>query len=272
MAPARTAPLRARSASLSSSQAATAMPAAIAMGMPPTSMILSLIRMTPPTDWRASCPPAVAGLLRRRPPLPPFLFRPDMMFRDRGRARNRRLLAVRLEGVAEPAHCADEAWVGRVGLDLAPDSRDAHVDGAVEGLGVARVGDIEQIFARQHAARMIGKGLEEQELRLGQGLRLPILVAQAVRVDVEPLGAEADAAPGRGLRRGDARAAPQDRADARDQLAQFARLGEIVVRAELQPDDPVDGARGGGEHDDRHVARRLELAHDRDRKSTRLNS
>ena len=37
----------------------------------------------------------------------------------------------------------------RIGLDLAADARDAHVDGAVEGVRVAGVGEVEQALARQ---------------------------------------------------------------------------------------------------------------------------
>jgi hypothetical protein len=41
-------------------------------------------------------------------------------------------------------------------------------------------------------------------------------------------------------RRACAPAAPEYRADTRQQLAKAERLGDIVVRAELQPDHPVD--------------------------------
>ena len=58
-------------------------------------------------------------------------------------------------------------------------------------------------------------------------------------------------------------AAPQHRADARQKLAQLGGLGEIVVGAELQPHDPVDRARRGGQHDDRNVAGLLQEADQR---------
>ena len=47
--------------------------------------------------------------------------------------------------------------------------------------------------------------------------------------------------------------APQDGAHPRQQLARVERLGQVVVGAELEPDDLVDVVALGGEHDDRRV-------------------
>src|SRR5262249_14346409 len=65
----------------------------------------------------------------------------------------------------------------------------------------------------------------------------------------------------RGARGGNL-AAAKHRTDAGDQLAQLTRLGEVIVGAELEADDAVDGARRRGEHDDRHARALLEGAHD----------
>ena len=48
--------------------------------------------------------------------------------------------------------------------------------------------------------------------------------------------------------------APQHGADPRDELGQLERLRHVVVRAELEPDDDVDGVRARREEDDRHLA------------------
>ena len=56
------------------------------------------------------------------------------------------------------------------------------------------------------------------------------------------------------------RAATDDGADARDELAEAERLDDVVVGAELQPDDPVDLFGARGHHDDRHVGARPQLA------------
>ena len=53
--------------------------------------------------------------------------------------------------------------------------------------------------------------------------------------------------------------AAQQRADARDELAQAIRLGEVVVRAHLQAEDLVDLVGLDGEHEDRLP--QAELAH-----------
>ena len=46
--------------------------------------------------------------------------------------------------------------------------------------------------------------------------------------------------------------APQHRPDARDELLGAERLGDVVVRAELEPDERVGLVGARGEHDDRH--------------------
>ena len=54
-------------------------------------------------------------------------------------------------------------------------------------------------------------------------------------------------------------AAAQHRPDAGDQLARRVRLGDVVVGAELQPDDLVDLAVARGHHDHRHARPRPQL-------------
>ena len=56
--------------------------------------------------------------------------------------------------------------------------------------------------------------------------------------------------------------ASSDGADARDELAQPERLDDVVVRAELEPDDAVDLLALGGDHDDRDVRASAQLAAD----------
>src|SRR5215207_5075372 len=176
------------------------------------------------------------------------------------------VLAVRGKHIAGAANRADDARMGRIGLDLPPDAGDAHVDGAVEGVGVAGVREVEEPLARQHPPRMVDEGLEEVELRGRQRVVDAFVVLQHAGLDVEPLRPEANLLPGgpggAGGRRGLARPA-DDGADARHELAQLGRLCQIVVGAEFEADDAVDRARGRGQHDDRHVGRFLEVADDR---------
>ncbi len=94
--------------------------------------------------------------------------------------------------VAGAADRADHGRVRRIGLDLAADAGDAHVDGAVEGFAVARLRKVEQSFARQHSLGVFRKRLQQREFGADQRMLVALLVAQDLRVDVEPLGAEAD--------------------------------------------------------------------------------
>ena len=45
-----------------------------------------------------------------------------------------------------------------------------------------------------------------------------------------------------------------ERSQSEHRLSQLERLGEVVVGAELEPDDLVVEPVGGGEHEDRHAA------------------
>ena len=63
----------------------------------------------------------------------------------------------------------------------------------------------------------------------------------------------------RGAACGRGPAASLDRADASDELSGGERLHDVVVRSELEPDDPVDLFAAGGEHHDRHVGARADL-------------
>src|SRR6185437_15887094 len=81
-------------------------------------------------------------------------------------------------------------------------------------------------------------------LRQGE---LAALEDRSTRGDVElqPVDAE-DTRSGGGVE------PPHDRPDPRNELAQAVRLDEIVVRAELQADDPVDLLASCADDDDRH--------------------
>ena len=86
----------------------------------------------------------------------------------------------------------------------------------------------------------------------------PFSVAGALR-RVEPDGADLDrrvAGAGRRAR------APQHRPDPRDHLAGAERLDDVVVGAELEPDDPVGLLAARREDDDRDARRRAQLAAD----------
>src|SRR5262245_7769410 len=109
-------------------------------------------------------------------------------------------------------------------LDLAADAGDAHVDGAVEGFAVARLREVEQALAREHALGVFRKRLQQRELGTDQWMLVAFLVAQHLRVHVEPFGAEADRRTTAGRRahghwRWHRHTPPQHRAHAREELA-----------------------------------------------------
>src|SRR5438445_12472887 len=73
------------------------------------------------------------------------------------------------EQIAAGAHRLDDGRIGRIGLDLAADAADQHVDGALERAGVAPLREVEQAVARQHAAGALAE--RPQQVALGAGYR-----------------------------------------------------------------------------------------------------
>ncbi len=58
-----------------------------------------------------------------------------------------RLVAGRREQISAASDGTDDRGLGRVRFDLAPDSHDAQIDGAIEGFAVARIGQFQQALA-----------------------------------------------------------------------------------------------------------------------------
>src|SRR5437867_2081055 len=181
------------------------------------------------------------------------------------------LLARRREQVAAASDRANDRGLGRVDLDLAPDAHDAQIDGSVEGFGVARIGQLQQPFARQHPLRIGREHFQQAEFGRRQRVLVAFVVAQRLGFEVEPFGAEpyqlllldlcSRSLRSRRLGR---RAAAKHRADARHQFAQLAGFCDVVVGAEFEADDAVDRACGRRQHDDGNVDAALQVANDRE--------
>src|SRR5262245_24176480 len=110
-----------------------------------------------------------------------------------------------------------------------------------------------ELIARKHALRSGEERGEEIELAPGEGNVLPFGAGKAPQAYVElPAGEAVDAdllqAVGHRLLR---LAAPQQRADAREELARRERLGEVIVGPQLEAHDAVGFVLAPGEHDDR---------------------
>ena len=114
----------------------------------------------------------------------------------------------------------------------------------------ARLPDLlEQAAAAQRGAGIAGERCEQLEL-LRRQVELDLVEKRAPRalVDLEV------ADPQRGGDTFAARPTAGDRTDAGDQLAQPERLDDVVVGAELEPDDAVGFFSARGDDDDRHAA------------------
>src|SRR3989442_15393989 len=113
---------------------------------------------------------------------------------------------------------------------------------------------VEQLAPLEDAAGVARQEREQVEL-LGPELNLRLTVPNLVtlEVDLELAGANE-------LRRIRLDAcAPQQRFGPSDELLGMEWLGQVVVRADLEPDDLVGDLVPGGQHDDRHLAQLADL-------------
>ena len=100
---------------------------------------------------------------------------------------------------------------------------------------------------------------------------IAFVVAQRLRLQIEPFRSEPHQLvlgsfrrrggrcwrPGRG-------AAPQHGADPRHQFTQLTRLCDVIIGPQFQPDDAVDRARRGRQHDHRDICATLQIANNRE--------
>jgi hypothetical protein len=135
--------------------------------------------------------------------------------------------------------------------DGGADARNVNVDRAVKCLGRLAAQDVHELLARQHAPGAFGQRKQQVELVRGQCARLAVDAHQPrAAVDGEP--AEAQLVAGR------LRAAPaQQGAHAGQQFARLERLRQVIVGADLQPDDAVERVALGGKHQDRQCGQRV---------------
>ena len=129
---------------------------------------------------------------------------------------------------------------------LAAEGRHVHVDGLGRAVPV-RVPDLLQDgLAADDGPRILGEKSQEIELLGRQGHLGP--------VDEDPSGTAIDGEGPEDLdlvQPGRLSAAPHDGADPGDQLPEAERLDDVVVRAQLQPDHPIDLGAASGDHQDR---------------------
>ena len=118
---------------------------------------------------------------------------------------------------------------------------------------------LEDLLARDRLPRPLPQQAQELDLVERQRVRLPF-AGQLLLVRIDDGAADLDALR---RRRGEAVQAPEHGVDARDQLTDRERLGDVVVGARVQPADLVGLLRPRGQHDHRHqrVRRSDLLAH-----------
>src|SRR5262249_38051294 len=160
----------------------------------------------------------------------------------RSRLARARARSLARQHVARAAHRLDVAGLLGVVLELLAQLGHVDVDRAVERVEVLALERVVELLARQHAPRRPRQRGQELELGVGEG-RAPSLDGDLARaeVDLQAAGAEA---------RGRGDVAAEHRADARQELARVERLGQVVVGADLEPDDLVHVLALGGEHQD----------------------
>ena len=90
------------------------------------------------------------------------------------------------EHVAAGAHRLDHGGIRRIGLDLAADAADQHVDRALERAGAAALREVEQAVARQHAAGPLAERPQQVELGAGHRDARAFRIAQFAQAEIDP--------------------------------------------------------------------------------------
>src|SRR5207245_9034242 len=111
-------------------------------------------------------------------------------------------------------------------LELPAQPADGYIKGAVERIGAAPARPVEELVARKHAARPLDKAGQEIELGGGQGHARAIGPLDAAGIKVDDKARKAAPTP-RARTRSRCLAAPQDRANARQELARIERLAKV---------------------------------------------
>src|SRR5690242_15081984 len=145
------------------------------------------------------------------------------------------------EHVADAALGSNDARRTRIGLELAPQSQDLNIDAAVENVLVHARGP-QQVLAAEGPLGCVQKGGQQSIFAFGQSNFGPVGVAETPSAPLQLPAAElAPAALRIAARHRPPGFLPsQHGADARQEFAQAERLRDIVVRAQFQPDDPID--------------------------------
>src|SRR5579864_434249 len=169
------------------------------------------------------------------------------------RSRRERLLAFDADAddIALAVDGLDDLRSAGIVTENLPQPTDAHIDAAVEGIGVAPAQKLGELRAVEYAVARRQQHRQQPILRAAERCLRAGRIGQRARHRVELPAPEPEAPHLLGIRvaRG-VGAAPEDRLDPAEELARIEGLGHIVVGPELQPHDPVHILAARGEHDD----------------------
>ena len=161
---------------------------------------------------------------------------------------------LRVQSKADASNGDEMTWRRRVGLDFLAQTLDVGVEGSGVGEFESPPQRVETDFAGHHLAESRGEERQQVELFTTE-LHLSVVARDRTPGEVDAEVAEADdLVVTRRL------GASQHGADARDELTQAVRLGDVVGRANLEPQDDVDFAGARGDHDDRDVGGVVEFS------------
>ena len=145
------------------------------------------------------------------------------------------------EHISDAALGLDHARGARIALELAPETKNLHVDAAIKDI-LVNAGCLQKVFSAKRTLRGFEEGDQRRVFALGQRYwgadRVNELPGPAIEL---PAGKSKAATLWIARRRFSNIEPPQDRANPREQFAQVERLGQIVVGAEFQTNDPILG-------------------------------
>src|SRR5208282_401172 len=150
------------------------------------------------------------------------------------------------EFVTRTVYGEDEARFGRPGLDLLPQADNVCIHGARGREAPVAPDFLEQAITAQGLPRMTEEVLQQLELLRGEIHRLPLtrhLATAQIYLDITKRVAV--------LLFGNGMRTAEDGLYAGQQLTNGERLGDVIIRSQLEPDDFVHFLAPGGKHDDR---------------------
>ena len=142
----------------------------------------------------------------------------------------------------QPVPAADDRLDQRRLAELTPQPHHGHRDGVGERVSVFVPHPFQQLLGADHRAVGGHQHLQHTEFLAGQRDQLPVPAGPAPG----PVKSQLTAVQ---HRRG-GRCPAAEGIDPRDQLREVERLGQVVIRAEVQSVDPVIGLAGRGQHQD----------------------